>query len=60
MRMNNDRTIKKNIQHQTGWNKKSWKIETAMGRWCRSRHENIRGQELEEGRPQKRQMGKAS
>ena len=34
MRMNNDRTLKKNVQHQTGWSKKSWKTKTAMGRWC--------------------------
>jgi hypothetical protein len=58
--MNNDRTLKKNIQHKTGWSKKSWKTEIAMGRWCRSRDENIRGQELEEGRPRLRRMGKIS
>jgi hypothetical protein len=34
VRMNNDRTLKKNIQHQTRWSKKSWKTETAMGGWC--------------------------
>ena len=32
MHMNNDRTLKKNIQHQTGWSKKSWKTESAMER----------------------------
>ena len=51
---------KENIQRQTGWSKKSWKTEIATGRWCSSRHENIRGQELEEGRPRPRRMGKAS
>jgi hypothetical protein len=34
VRMNNDRTLRKNIQHQTIWSKKSWKTEVAMGRWC--------------------------
>ena len=34
VRMNNDRTIKKNIQRQTRWGKKSRKTKTAMGRWC--------------------------
>jgi len=38
----------------------SWKTEIAMGRWCRTRYENIRGQELEEARPRQRRMGKAS
>jgi len=51
---------KKYIQHQTRWSKKSWKTEIAIGRWCRSRHENIRGQESEEGRRRQRRMGKAS
>jgi hypothetical protein len=37
--MNNDRTLKKHIQHQTKWGKKSWKTVTAMGRWHCSRHE---------------------
>jgi len=60
MGTNNDRTLKKNIQHQTVWSKRSWKIETAMARWSWSRYENIRGQELEEGRPRQRRMGKAS
>jgi len=59
MRMNKDRT-QKNIQHQTGWSKNSWKTEIAMGKWCRSRYENIRSQDLEEGRPRQRQKGKAS
>jgi hypothetical protein len=30
-----------------------------MGRWCWSGHENIRGQELEEGRPRQRRMGQS-
>jgi len=30
-----------------------------MGRWCRSRYEDIRGQELEEGCPLQRRMDKA-
>ena len=25
---------KENIQRQTGWSKKRWKPEIAMGRWC--------------------------
>ena len=50
MHMNNERILKKNIQHRTGWSKKIWKTETTMGRWSSSRYENIRGQELEEGR----------
>jgi len=28
--MNNDRILKKNIQHQTEWSKKSWKTKIAM------------------------------
>ena len=31
-----------------------------MGRWSWSRHENIRGQEFEEGHPQQGWIGKAS
>jgi len=31
-----------------------------MGRLCWIRYENIRGQELEEGRSRQRRMGKAS
>jgi len=54
MHMNNDRALKKNIEHQTRWSKKSWKTEIAMGGWCRSRYENNRGQELEEGRPRQK------
>jgi len=57
---NNNRTLNKDIQHQTRWSKKSWKTKIAMGEWCWSRHENIRGQDLEEGRPQQRRMGKYS
>jgi len=34
--------FKKYIQRQTRWGKKSRKTTTAMGRWCWSRHENIR------------------
>jgi len=60
MFMNRNRTVKKKIQHQTGWSKKSWKTKIAMERWCRSRYENIRGQELEEGRPRQGRMSKAS
>jgi len=48
------------MRHQTGWSKKSLKTEIAMGRWFRLRYDNIRGQELEEGRPRQRRMGKAS
>ena len=59
MRMSNDRTFIY-VQHQTGWIKKSWKTEIAMGRWSWSRHENIRSEELEEGRPRQRRMSKAS
>jgi len=31
-----------------------------MGVWCLSRHKNIKGQELEESRPQQGRMDKAS
>jgi hypothetical protein len=34
VRMNNDRTLKKNVQQQNRWSKKSWKTKIAMGRWC--------------------------
>jgi len=50
---------KENIQRQTGWSKKRWKPEIAMGRWCWLRHENTRGQELEEVLPRQRLKGKA-
>jgi hypothetical protein len=46
------------IQQHTRWNKKHWKTKIAMGGWCCSRHANTRGLELEESRPQQRQMGK--
>jgi hypothetical protein len=51
MHLNNDRTLKNIFNTKMEWSKKSWKTEIAMGRWCQSRYENIRGQELEEGCP---------
>jgi hypothetical protein len=45
VRMKNDRIPKKSFNTN-----KHWKTKIAMGEWCWSKYENIRGQELEESR----------
>ena len=62
MRVDNDRRLNKYSAPNriTGWIKKSWKTEIAMGRWSWSRYENIRGEGFEEVRPRRRRMSKAS